>query len=129
MPEKIAAHHTDSAPTAIGPYAQAVSCNGLLFTSGQIGLDPKTGALATGGFEAEARQVLANLQAVLAQAGLGFEDVLKATVFIVDFADFSQLNVLYGEAMGRHRPARTTVQAAALPKGARLEIDLVARLR
>ncbi len=129
MPETIAIRHTDAAPAAIGPYAQAVSCNGLLFTSGQIGLDPKTGALVEGGFEAEARQVLANLRAVLAQAGLGFEDVLKATVFITDFADFSQLNVLYGEAMGKHRPARSTVQVAALPKGARVEIDLVARLR
>lgn len=125
----IDAHATPDAPAAIGPYAQAVSTGGFLFTSGQVALDPRTGDIVPGGFEAQARQVLANLKAVLASAGCGFEDVVKATVFVVDLADFPKLNALYGEAMGSHRPARSTVQVAALPRGALVEIDLVARLR
>jgi 2-iminobutanoate/2-iminopropanoate deaminase len=125
----IQAHHTDDAPAAIGPYAQAVSAGGFLYTSGQIPLDPKSGEMVGGGFEAQARQVLANLKAVLAAAGCGFSDVVKATVYVVDLGDFPKLNALYGEAMGGHRPARSTVQVAALPKGALVEIDLVAKLR
>ena len=125
---EIRAHHTDSAPAAIGPYAQAVSVGGFLFTSGQIPLDPATGEMVAGGFEAQARQVLANLRAVLASAGCEFGDVVKATVYVVDLGDFPKLNALYGEAMGSHRPARSTVQVAALPKGALVEIDLVAKL-
>jgi len=125
----IQAHHTDDAPAAIGPYAQAVSAAGFLYTSGQIPLDPKSGEMVGGGFEAQARQVLANLKAVLATAGCEFSDVVKATVYVVDLADFPKLNSLYGEAMGGHRPARSTVQVAALPKGALVEIDLVAKLR
>lgn len=124
----IEAHQTKQAPAAIGPYAQAVSAGGFLFTSGQIPLDPESGELVGGGFEAEARQVLANLRAVLAAAGCEFSDVVKATVYVVDLADFPKLNTLYGEAMGGHRPARSTVQVAALPKGALVEIDLVAKL-
>ena len=126
--EPIASFHSDHAPTAIGPYAQAVAVGGVLYTSGQVGIDPATGALVDG-FEAQARRVFANLAAVLATAGCGFSDVLKATVYIVDFADFPTLNRLYGEAMGDHRPARSTVQVAALPKGALVEIDLVVRQR
>ena len=122
------AHHTSDAPEAIGPYSQAVACGRWLYTSGQIGLDPATGELVDGGFEAQARRVLRNLQAVLASAGCGFEDVVKATIFVVDLADFPTLNKIYGQAMGDHRPARSTVQVAALPKGALVEIDLVARL-
>jgi 2-iminobutanoate/2-iminopropanoate deaminase len=121
-------HHTDLAPAAIGPYSQAVSVGGWLYTSGQIGLDPKTGELVSGGFEAQAKQVLANLKAVLASAGCTFSDVVKATIYVADLASFATLNALYGEALGDHRPARSTVQAAALPKGALVEIDLVARL-
>jgi 2-iminobutanoate/2-iminopropanoate deaminase len=120
-------HHTDDAPAAIGPYSQAVSIDGWLYTSGQIGLDPKTGEMVAG-FEAQARQVLANLRAVLASAGCTFRDVVKATVYVADMADFPCLNGLYAEAMGDHRPARSTVQAACLPKNARVEIDLVARI-
>ena len=123
----IEAHHTDRAPAAIGPYSQAVAVEGFLYTSGQIGLDPTSGEMASG-FEAQARQVLANLRAVLAAAGCGFHDVVKATVYVTDLADFPQLNTLYGEAMGSHRPARSTVQVAALPKGGLVEIDLVAKL-
>jgi 2-iminobutanoate/2-iminopropanoate deaminase len=121
-------YHTDRAPEAIGPYSQAISAHGWLFTSGQIGIDPATGEIVSGGFEAQARQVLANLTQVLANAGCGFADVVKATVYVADMKDFPVLNEMYGAAMGAHRPARSTVQAAALPKGALVEIDLVARL-
>jgi 2-iminobutanoate/2-iminopropanoate deaminase len=128
MSEAIRSHATDRAPEAIGPYSQAVSAGGFLFTSGQIALDPASGEMVTGGFEPEARRVFANLEAVLAAAGCGFADVVKATVYVADMADFPVLNGIYAEAFGEHKPARSTVQAAALPKGARVEIDLVARL-
>lgn len=122
-------HHTDQAPEAIGPYSQAVSVGGFLFTSGQIALDPATGEIVDGGFEAQARQVLENLRNVLASAGCGFGDVVKSTVYVVDMADFPVLNEHYGAAMGDHRPARTTVEVSGLPKGVLVEIDLVARIR
>jgi 2-iminobutanoate/2-iminopropanoate deaminase len=125
---RIRIYHTDKAPAAIGPYSQAVSAGRWLYTSGQIGLDPATGEMVPG-FDAQARQVLANLRAVLAEAGLDFSDVVKATIYVTDLADFPRLNELYGEALGDHRPARSTVQVAALPKGGLVEIDLVARLR
>jgi len=121
-------YHTDEAPEAIGPYSQAISAEGWLFTSGQIGIDPATGEIVDGGFEAQAKQVLANLSRVLGDAGCKFSHVVKATVYVADMADFPVLNTMYGEAMGAHRPARSTVQAAALPKGALVEIDLVARI-
>jgi 2-iminobutanoate/2-iminopropanoate deaminase len=121
-------HHSDRAPAAIGPYSQAVSADGWLFTSGQIALDPASGEMVAGGFEAQARQVLANLRQVLTSAGCTFSDVVKTTIYVADMASFPQLNQLYGEAMGDHRPARSTVQAAALPKGALVEIDMVAKL-
>ena len=121
-------HHTDSAPKAIGPYSQSVSVDGWLYTSGQVGIDPATGDLVEGGFEAQARRVFENLRQVLASAGCGFADVVKATVYLADLGDFPQLNAIYAEAMGDHRPARSTVQVAALPKAARVEIDLVARI-
>jgi len=117
---------TDAAPKAIGPYSQAVKANGLVFTSGQIALDPATGTLAEGGFEAQVRRVFENLKAVLTEAGSDFSRVLKAGVFITDFADFQTLNTVYAEYMGDHKPARTTVAVAALPKGASVEIDLIA---
>ncbi len=120
--------HTDDAPEAIGPYSQAIRTGEWLFTSGQIGLDPATGEFAPGGFEAQARRVFSNLAAVLEAAGCSFRDVVKATVYVLDMADFPKLNAIYGEAMGDHRPSRSTVQAAGLPKGALVEIDLVARL-
>jgi 2-iminobutanoate/2-iminopropanoate deaminase len=126
-PDAIRPHHTEAAPAAIGPYSQAVSFGDLLFTSGQIALDPASGALVSGGLEAEARQVFRNLAAVLAAADCSFGDVLKATVYLVDMADFPALNTIYAEAFGGHKPARSTVAVAALPKGARVEIDLVAR--
>jgi 2-iminobutanoate/2-iminopropanoate deaminase len=119
--------HTDSAPAAIGPYSQAVSSDGFLFTSGQIPIDPATGQLIEGDFREQAQQVLKNLEAVLGSAGLGFNNVIKATVFVTDLANFPILNELYAEAMGENRPARSTIQVAALPMGALVEIDLLAR--
>jgi len=121
-------HHTKHAPEAIGPYSQSVSIDGWLFTSGQVALDPQSGEIVEGGFEAQARQVLENLTAVLASAGCSYTDVIKSTVFVGDMADFPLLNKLYGEAMGGHRPARSTVEVAGLPKGALLEIEMIARI-
>lgn len=120
--------HTNDAPEAIGPYSQAVALDGWLYTSGQVGIDPATGELAGEDFEVQATQVFRNLSQVLAASGCGFENVVRATVYLLDMADFPKLNALYAEAMGEHRPARSTVQVAALPKGASVEIDLVARL-
>jgi 2-iminobutanoate/2-iminopropanoate deaminase len=121
-------HHTERAPKAIGPYSQAVSVDGWLYTSGQIALDPATGEMVAGGFEDQVRRVLANLEAVLAAAGCRFSDVVKATLYVTDLGNFPKLNELYGQVLGAHRPARSTVQVAALPKGALVEIDLVAKL-
>ncbi len=119
---------TDQAPAAIGPYSQAIIVNGLLFTSGQIPLNPETEQLVLGDFDAQAKQVLANLRQVLAAADCSYADVVKATVYVTNLSNFPTLNELYGEAMGDHRPARSTVEVSALPKGALVEIDLVARI-
>lgn len=121
-------HHTDDAPKAIGPYSQSVSIDGWLYTSGQVALDPATAELVPGGFEPQAHRVFENLRQVLASAGCTFRDVVKATVYVADLADFPKLNAIYAENMGDHRPARSTVQVAGLPKGALVEIDLVARI-
>lgn len=118
-------HHTDSAPKALGPYSQAVSLGDLVFTSGQVGIDPATGQLVEG-FEAQVHQVMANLEAVLATAGCGFADVVKTTIYVTDLTNFPVLNQIYGEAMGEHRPARSTVEVPHLPAGALVEIDFVA---
>ena len=120
--------HTDSAPEAIGPYSQAVSLDGWIYTSGQVAIDPATGGLVDGGFEAQARRVFENLRQVLASSGCTFSDVVKATVYVADLGDFPKLNAIYAETMGDHRPARSTVQVAALPKGGLVEIDLIARI-
>lgn len=119
---------TTSAPAAIGPYSQAVRFGGLVYTSGQIALEPASGQMVGGGdVEAETRQVLANLKAVLAAAGAGFADILKTTIYLADLGDFAKVNALYAAAFeGAPPPARSTVQAAALPRGARVEIDLIA---
>lgn len=121
-------HHTDEAPAAIGPYSQAVSADGWLYTSGQIPIDPATGDLVTGDFADQVRQVLRNLAAVLDSAGCTFGDVVKTSIFVTDLANFGTLNELYGEAMGDHRPARSTIQVAALPKNVDVEIDMIAKL-
>ena len=117
---------TDRAPQAIGPYSQALASHGLVFLSGQIGLDPATGALVTGGTAAVAEQVLRNLQAVLAAAGLGFEHVVRTTIYLVDLADFAAVNDVYQRYVREPYPARATVGVAALPRGARIEIDAIA---
>lgn len=119
---------TDAAPKAIGPYAQAVAAGGFLFVSGQIPLDPKTGSLVEGPIADQARRVMDNLQAVLQAAGASFNDVVKATVYLVDLNDFAAVNDVYGEYVGDSPPARATVQVAALPRGARVEVELIARL-
>jgi 2-iminobutanoate/2-iminopropanoate deaminase len=119
---------TDRAPAAIGPYSQAVRAGELVFTSGQIGLDPATGELVPGGVEAETRRVLDNLNAVLQAAGLSFHDVVRTTIYLADLGDFALVNRLYGERVeGGVLPARSTVQVAKLPRGARVEIDAIAR--
>ena len=120
---------TDGAPKAIGPYSQAVVDGNLLFASGQIPLDPATGEVVTGGIDAAAERILDNLEAVLASAGLTFSDVVKTTVFLTRTEDFPAMNAVYARRFGDHRPARSTVTVAGLPKGAPLEIDLIARMR
>ncbi len=117
---------TADAPAALGPYSQAIATEGLLFCSGQLGLDPATGELADG-VEAQAERALANLGAVLAAAGATMGDVLKTTIFLADMADFAAVNAVYGRFMPDPPPARSTVQVAALPKGGRVEIEAIAR--
>jgi 2-iminobutanoate/2-iminopropanoate deaminase len=120
---------TDAAPAAIGPYAQATMAGGFLFTAGQIPLDPKSGEVVPGDVDPQTRQVLANLAAVLAKAGVGWADVVKTTVFLQDMADFPRFNAIYAAALGEARPARSTVQVAALPRGVAVEVELIAKLR
>jgi 2-iminobutanoate/2-iminopropanoate deaminase len=117
---------TNTAPAAIGPYSQAIATDGLVFCSGQIGLDPSTGELVEGGVTEQADRALRNLGAVLDAAGLGYAQVVKSTVFLVDFADFPALNEVYRKFFPDPPPARSTIGVAALPKGARVEIEVVA---
>jgi 2-iminobutanoate/2-iminopropanoate deaminase len=117
---------TKSAPAAIGPYSQAVRSAGFVFLSGQIAIDPGTGALIEGDVRAEAERVMKNLEAVLGAAGLAFHHVVKTTIYLVDMADFAVVNEVYGKRFDRVLPARATVQVAGLPKGARVEIDAIA---
>ena len=117
---------TKTAPAAIGPYSQAVRSAGFVFLSGQIALDPGTGALIEGDVRAEAERVMKNLEAVLAAAGLAFHHLVKTTIYLVDMADFTVVNEVYGKRFARVLPARATVQVAGLPKGARVEIDAIA---
>jgi 2-iminobutanoate/2-iminopropanoate deaminase len=119
---------TTTAPQAIGPYSQGVVANGLLFTAGQIGIDPQTGRLVDGGFAEQTERVLANLSAVLEAAGASWADVVKTTVYLHDMADFPTFNEMYGRHLGDARPARSTVQTAGLPRGALVEIDAVVRV-
>lgn len=117
---------TPDAPQAIGPYSQAVKANGFVFTSGQIALDPATGNVVEGSFADQVHRVFRNLEAVLKEAGSGFDRVLRATVYLTDMGNFQTLNTIYAEYFGDHKPARTTIQASALPKGGAVEIDLIA---
>lgn len=117
---------TDHAPAAVGPYSQAVRAGDFVFTAGQIGLDPATGQLVAGGLEAQTRQVLANLSAVLAAAGTSLDNVVKTTIFLTDLSAFKTVNNIYGQHFTGAPPARSTVEVAALPLGALVEIEAVA---
>lgn len=118
--------HTDKAPQAIGPYSQAVCTESMVYTAGQIGLDPATMEVVSGGAEAETRQVLNNLKQVLEAANSGLNYVVKTTVFLRDMADFPKMNAIYAEFFPENPPARSTVAAAGLPKGVAVEIEAVA---
>jgi 2-iminobutanoate/2-iminopropanoate deaminase len=120
--------HSDKAPAAIGPYSQAVIANGLLFTAGQVALDPVSMQVVEGDVVAQTEQVLRNLGAVLASAGASWTDVVKTTVFLTDMRDFARMNDVYAGVMGDARPARSTVQVSGLPRGVLVEIDLIAAL-
>ena len=123
------AFHSDQAPKAIGPYSQAVRrVEGPIFLSGQIPLDPATGALVAGDIQAQTERVMQNLKAVLAAAGCTFDHVVRCGIFLTDLNDFSAVNEVYGRYFSVNPPARSTVQVSALPKGARVEIDAVAAL-
>ena len=117
---------TKQAPDAIGPYSQAVIANGFVFTSGQIPIDPATGQFVSGGIAEQTQQVLKNLKAVLEAAGSGLEEVVKTTVYLADMQDFTAMNEVYATFFGAEPPSRSTVQAARLPRDARVEIDVVA---
>ena len=118
---------TSGAPGAIGPYSQAIASEDLVFCSGQVGLDPATGELVEGGVEAQAERALRNLAAVLDAAGCSFDDVVKTTIFLADIGDFAAVNAIYGRFVAEPPPARSTFAVAALPKGARVEIEAIAR--
>lgn len=118
---------TSAAPAALGPYSQAVQVGQFVFTSGQLGIDPQTGKLAEG-ISAQARQVMANLSAVLQVAGVGMNNVVKTTIFLANMQDFATVNAIYGEAFSAQPPARSTVQVAALPLGGLVEIEMIAQI-
>ena len=117
---------TDRAPAAIGPYSQAIVANGFLFTAGQIALDPASGQIVPGDVVAQAERVLANLKAILDESGASWNDVVKTTVYLHDMNDFPRVNEVYARALGSARPARSTVQVSALPRGVLVEIDAIA---
>jgi len=117
---------TEAAPKAIGPYSQAIKVGGFIYTAGQGGMDPKTGEIVAGGIEAETRQVLANIKNILEAAGSSMDLVVKTTVYLRDMQDFTAMNGVYATFFPTDPPARTTVQAAALPRGIAVEIDTVA---
>ncbi len=119
---------TAGAPAAIGPYSQGIVTNGLFFSAGQAALDPVSGDLVEGGIEPETERVMANLTAVLDAAGASWGDVVKTTIFLIDMADFATVNGIYGRHVVDPPPARSTVAVAGLPKGARIEIEVVARV-
>jgi 2-iminobutanoate/2-iminopropanoate deaminase len=118
--------HTDNAPAAIGPYSQAIVAGNILYTAGQIPLDPSTGQIVQGDVTVQTERVMRNLTAVLEAAGTSWANVVKTTVFLQDMADFPRVNEVYGRMIGDARPARSTVQVSALPRGVLVEIDAVA---
>jgi 2-iminobutanoate/2-iminopropanoate deaminase len=117
---------TEKAPAAIGPYSQAVIAGGFLFSAGQIALDPATGQIVDGDITRQTDRVMENLEAVLSAAGLEWKDVVRTTVYLHDMADFPTVNEIYGRWLGAARPARSTIQVSALPRGTLVEIDLIA---
>ena len=117
---------TDQAPKAIGPYEQAIKVDGFVFTAGQIPIDPRTGNMIEGGIAAQTKRVLENLKGVLEASGSSLDKVVKATVFLKNMADFAAMNEVYAEYLGHSKPARSTVAVAELPRGALIEIDLIA---
>jgi len=119
--------HSPHAPQPIGPYSQAVQCGAELYCSGQIPLDPRTGELVDGDVSAQTERAIENIGAVLCAAGYEFADVIKTTIFLVDMNDFAAVNAVYEKYFGMSKPARSTVAVAALPRGARIEIDCIAR--
>jgi len=121
--------HTAKAPAAIGPYSQGIVANGFLFTAGQIAIDPATGQVVAGDVAAQTERVMSNLGAVLTEAGASWRDVVKTTVYLHDMGDFPVVNEVYGRALGDARPARSTVQVAALPRGVLVEIDAIVAVR
>jgi 2-iminobutanoate/2-iminopropanoate deaminase len=123
---KLKAIVTDRAPAAIGPYSQAIQAGNLLFCSGQIPLDPRTGEIVAGGIREQAELVMNNIAAVLSAAGAGFDDVVKATIYLVDMQDFGVVNEVYGSCFSGHKPARSTVAVQGLPRGVLVEIEIVA---
>lgn len=120
--------NTELAPAPIGPYSQAVSANGMLYVSGQIPIIPATGALESGDIKAETKQVMENLQAVLTEAGINFDHVIKTSIFISSMGDFGQINEVYGSYFGEMPPARETVEVRGLPKNVNVEISCIAAL-
>lgn len=121
--------HSDQAPRAVGPYSQAIKHGDILYLSGQIGLVPETGELAGGDLKSQAMQVMRNLDAVLHAAGAATSDIIKVGIYLTDMDDFPDLNRLYADWLGEHRPARATIAVAALPLNARIEMDLIARIQ
>ena len=126
---KLSAVNSDKAPKAIGPYSQAIKCGDMVYCSGQIGLDPATGTLVDGGISAQTTQALLNLGNVLNAAGSGFANVAKVTIYMVDLKDFAAVNEIYAKSFPDIKPARSTVQVAALPKGALIEIECMATVK
>jgi 2-iminobutanoate/2-iminopropanoate deaminase len=119
---------TDKAPAAIGPYSQAVKCGGMLYCSGQIPLVPETGEIETGDISRQAERVMDNIAAVLSAAGVGFDSVVKTTIYLIDMDDFAAVNEVYGNRFPGHKPARSTVAVKSLPRGVLLEIEVIAAL-
>ncbi len=120
--------YSDKAPQPIGPYSQAVRVGKLIFLSGQIGIDPNNGNLVSGGITAETHQVMKNIQAILAEAKLSFANIVKTTIFLTNLSDFTEVNQIYAEYLSKDFPARSTIEVKALPKGAKIEIEVIAEI-
>lgn len=124
MPKQI--HDISGAPAPVGPYSVATEANGFVFLSGQVGVDPATGELVDGGVAPETRQVMENIGIILGELGLGYADIVKATIFVTDMGEFATVNAAYGDYVGDAKPARSTVEVSALPLGVHVEIEVIA---